>query len=632
MKRALLIGLAAAVLVVALVVALPFLIPLSVYRAQIEQQATRATGRVVKIDGPLRISLFPVLGLRADNTSLASVPGGAHPHLAETESVEVAVALAPLLSGHIEVSQIVLVHPQIHLDVDKAGSANWTLAGLKASSSAPANGPAPIHFVDVKVEDGELTYASAQSGNQRSLDHFNADLNMPAGGKFTAVGSFDQHGKTISFDAAVDNFDAMSAGVESPAHLSFASDLFQAGFAGKVSRDGEADGDLRFETSSLRDVADLFGHPIASGGGLGHFSIESQFSAHNKVYALSGIALSLDTIAAKGALSVDTNGALPYAKGALAVDRLDLNPYLGIARGSAPEPGWSAKPISLSILSDANADLSLSANALTVKKLKISNANLTINLQGGKLDASLDKIALYGGQGQATVTVDSRAPVPTFENHLTFVNIQTGQFLSDTLGVGTILGTGNLRLDVTSRGKSSNDVMHALAGTGAVAIRNGQIHGIDLGAMARTVQTIVGSSAGAVNGVTGFSTFGGNFAISDGVLVTNNLALSGPIITMTGHGAVDLGNRTIDFHLAPKAGIGGNATNAVGVAVPIRVTGTWDHPKYGPDLQGVVSGVIDSIERGGSALKNLFTGGSKSNGQKKDATVGDSVKSLFGIH
>jgi AsmA protein len=222
--------------------------------------------------------------------------------------------------------------------------------------------------------------------------------------------------------------------------------------------------------------------------------------------------------------------------------------------------------------------------------------------------------------------------MPTFENHLTFVNIQTGQFLSDTLGVGAILGTGNLRLDVTSHGKSSNDVMHALAGTGAVAIRNGQIRGVDLGAVARTVQTVVGGSADVINGVTGFSAFGGDFAIKNGVLASNDLALSGPIITMTGRGAVDLGNRTIDFHLSPKAGLGGSATSAIGVAVPIRVTGTWDHPKYGPDIQGVVNGVINSIEQGGSALKNFFTGGSKSNGQKKNATVGDSVKSLFGIH
>ena len=51
-----LIGVAA---VVAIVLALPFLVPTSVYRDRIESAASQATGRALHIDGPLRLMLFP---------------------------------------------------------------------------------------------------------------------------------------------------------------------------------------------------------------------------------------------------------------------------------------------------------------------------------------------------------------------------------------------------------------------------------------------------------------------------------------------------------------------------------------------------------------------------------------------
>jgi AsmA protein len=634
MKRALLIGLAAVLLIVVLVVALPFLIPLSAYRGEIEAQATRATGRTVKIDGPLRISLFPVIGLRADNASVASVPNGAHKNLAQTESVQVAVALAPLLSGHIEVSEILLVHPQIYLDVDKTGVSNWSLGNSGASASRSSF----IRFVHVKVEDGSVHYYSALSGSENSLAHFNVDLNMPDSGKLAAEGSFAEKDKTISFEATIGKFDALSNGAQSPAHIFLKSEVLKAEFDGMISREGDADGDLSVDTPSLRTVADTFGHPLASSGGFGSFMLRSHFHAHEKVYALTSTILTLDAIEARGQLSLDMHDKLPMLTGNLSASRLDLNPYLGsVGNAGGQDSGWSRKPISLSILADANADLSLSANALTVRNLKIANADLAVKVENSKLSATLDRMGLYGGEGQATLMVDASTLEPAFENHLTFVNMQMAPFLGDTIGVNRIQGTGNIRLDVVAHGHSASDVMHALSGKGAVAVRNGQIRGVDLGMIARTVQTIVSGGAKSDSATTGFSTFGGAFGLRNGVASCNDLALSGPVLTMTGHGSLGIGDRTIDFHLVPKAGIGSKASSAIGLAVPIHVTGTWDHLNYGPDLAGVVDSVIGNIENGGNAIKGLFGGtGGNNNGKpqsgKKSQSVGDSVKSLFGIH
>jgi len=131
---------------------------------------------------------------------------------------------------------------------------------------------------------------------------------------------------------------------------------------------------------------------------------------------------------------------------------------------------------------------------------------------------------------------------------------------------------------------------------------------------------------------TRFSSLGGTFVIRNGVLSNRDFALSGPVITARGQGLLDLGNRAIDFHIAPKAGVGGTA---LGLSVPIHITGTWDHLRYAPDLAGAVGGLLGGVAQGGSALKGFFTRTNQSSSQnsnQRKGSVGDSVKSFFGIH
>src|SRR5690242_5397690 len=106
MKRLLLYGLAGLTILVVIVAMLPFVIPLSAYRGVIEAAAARATGRTLRIEGPLRISFLPVFGLKAEKVALSNVAGGVAPNLAEANALSIAVEPLPLLSGTIRVSRV----------------------------------------------------------------------------------------------------------------------------------------------------------------------------------------------------------------------------------------------------------------------------------------------------------------------------------------------------------------------------------------------------------------------------------------------------------------------------------------------------------------------------------------------
>jgi AsmA protein len=387
----------------------------------------------------------------------------------------------------------------------------------------------------------------------------------------------------------------------------------------------------------LRRVLGWLGESLPPGGGLGRISLESHIASKDKVTTLWGMRLFLDHANMTGTLVIDPRGEVPLLTGTLTADRLDLNPYLaeGGERASRPpvpetETGWSRAPINLALLKEADAQLKLEVGALRLRHLRLGRTVANLTLAGGELTARLDPIALYGGTGRAELDLDGRGAVPRFRNKLRFERVALQPLLNDTLGVGRIEGAGSLTLDVTAQGSNAHTVMHTLSGTGSIAGDHGRIRGVDLGAVSRTIQSLLGEAQGT-GAATDFLAMGGTFVIANGVLSNKDFRLAGPVLSMTGAGDIDIGDRTIDLRLVPKASV-----KSVSVGIPFRVKGSWDHVRYAPDLGGVMNGVMQNLENGKAAIKNLFGGGNKTQNQdgqpKKKKTVGDALKNMFGIH
>src|SRR5258705_5128862 len=66
--------------VILLVLAAPFLIPLNMYRGQIEAAASRALSREVHIKGPMHLTFYPV-SVSVSDVSVANVPGAREPQM-----------------------------------------------------------------------------------------------------------------------------------------------------------------------------------------------------------------------------------------------------------------------------------------------------------------------------------------------------------------------------------------------------------------------------------------------------------------------------------------------------------------------------------------------------------------------
>ena len=86
------------VLLIAAVLIGPGLVDGNQYKADIQAQAKKLTGRALTINGDIRITVLPAPALIANDVSLANVPGAAAKSMVSLKYLEVRVAMAPLLS------------------------------------------------------------------------------------------------------------------------------------------------------------------------------------------------------------------------------------------------------------------------------------------------------------------------------------------------------------------------------------------------------------------------------------------------------------------------------------------------------------------------------------------------------
>src|SRR5271169_121971 len=377
--RKLLVGLGVlVVLLVAAAVIVPFAVPVEVYGARVATLVKEATGRELKIAGPVRLSLLPMLALEANDVSFANMPGAHTPDMVALKQLRLQVQLWPLLHRRIVVSRLVLVRPVIALEVDKAGHPNWVFGPMAAPSSTSAGSTAEpttaggwfgisgLALRKVQFSDGKITYFDQRTGKAERLNGINMTLSLRSlGSALISDGSAVWNGETVTFAVSVDKPHALLYGAESQVGIKLAAAPLTLNFAGRVmgSPSLKLDGAIDLETTSLRRLAQWAGSPIAlSGDGLGPFALKGTVAIARTTTSFKDADISLDAITAKGSVSVDSAGARPAVAGTLDVERLDIDPYLSPQTASTTPlgaPTGGPVPASSAAAQNGRSDVSI---------------------------------------------------------------------------------------------------------------------------------------------------------------------------------------------------------------------------------------------------------------------------------
>ncbi len=512
------------------------------YKPEIAALVKDKTGRTLTMEGKISLSFFPSIGVVVGKTSL-SEPNGAK-IFAKLDEARLSLALMPLFSRRVVVDRVMLSGLNVDLVRHKSGKTNF---GDLAGAEAP-----PAHAAASKA---------APRGEAMSFDVAGIEIRSSTIGWRDEAGG-DQLKVTVS---------------------EFKTGRIASGVPGKLS--------LAAKIEGAKPLPDL--HIALSGG--------YRLDFEKQAFALSGIDLKLseDVPGVKGgATSIKGDAALNLAPRAvrfdLAIDRLDLDRYLGAKKPGAPTgkgaPADSKEqPIDLSALKGLSLNGSLKLGELTAANLKLEKINVGLRAAGGRLDASPLAASLYQGSFAGNASIDANGNQFALKGQL--AGIAIGPLLHDALDKDLLDGRGNVALDLQTRGGTVSALKKALSGNANLALKDGAIKGVNLGEMLRKVKSLGGSKPAAEQETnraekTDFSELSASFVIKNGVAHNEDLSGKSPLLRLTGAGDINVGADTLDYLakasvVATSAGQSGRELSDLrGVTVPVRVTGPLDAPKF----------------------------------------------------
>ena len=154
------------------------------YKAQIVQAVKDKTQRTLRLDGDIKLSLFPSIGATLGKASLSE--RGSKQEFASVDDLRVALKLMPLLSKEVVVDTVEVKNLRTHLIRHKDGRTNiddLTGAGQKPAPAAAGQGQQVRIDIDhTSIQNAEITYADEAAGAKYALSKLNLKTGRIASG------------------------------------------------------------------------------------------------------------------------------------------------------------------------------------------------------------------------------------------------------------------------------------------------------------------------------------------------------------------------------------------------------------------------------------------------------------------
>jgi uncharacterized protein involved in outer membrane biogenesis len=411
--KKLLISIALIVLILAAAALIgPRFVDASRYKGEIAARIQDATGRTLAIDGPVSFEFLPRPRLDLADVRLANLEGAALPDMVRLKSLDLKLALFPLLGGQVVIESLELNAPTINLERLKDGRVNWRLTPETARSSgnsvnltgvALGGSLGRLQFDRVEMRDGTLVYRDDGSGARYELDKLAGQISTQADAPIEFRGSALHRDLPIAFDATLERAlwlgasDGRAAGIDvkvaaAGATLSLDGGLTRApsgyDFAGKLKLAGA---DLKASALSLGlDDAALLPAFFAQS-----FEVDGDAKASNGAFELASANVDLGDSEASGSFTYapanDPTGT-PRIDGKLAFERLDIDrapkpaaPASSSSAAPAPGPAVASPAAGLTLPKTIELHFDVRASALLYRGAAIRSAQLTLALERGQL-------------------------------------------------------------------------------------------------------------------------------------------------------------------------------------------------------------------------------------------------------
>lgn len=604
------------------------------YKAEINRFLSQNTGRPFEIQGDLKWSLFPHLGIDIGQITVGNAPGfGTNPFL-KVKAVRADINLIPLIfERKIQIGEVSLESAQVSLETNAAGVSNWQTASsqtTKAPSSTqadtpPKSDPLELSIQGIQITNSQIQFKDAEHGKSVVfwIDHFKSH-----GIGFDRPFSVELQSRLKSTAPALDLPVTLKTQLQIAKTLKSAQilDLLLTTqgiqLTGKASLDDlqttpKFKGQLHLSSPDLRQVATLLGTPLdklQNPQALRQFDMQLGFEGNPDRLNLTPFSLQLDQSHLQGQASVAHFNA-PIIQFSFQLDQLNLDDYaLNPSSAKTPATVTSEPDSSPNTHSPQRLTLdgNLSIQRLTAKHLSATQTALTVHAKDGLWELSSLKSQLYQGMAQAQGRYDLRPALPTLSFQLSLDQVQAEPLLTDFRQKKSPLsGTASLKLALKTQGADLTSRLRALNGDFSFSFLDGKIQGIDLDYQINRAKAILAKTPEPIEPAiaeTPFATLTGSGKILQGVVNNPDLRVTSKVFTGKGSGFIDLNTQTVDYLLKINVP---NAGDVSRYDLPILLKGQPDQLKASLDTSHLAQQLVKQegqkfIETQGKKLFDLF--------------------------
>lgn len=167
------------VLILAAVVIVPMVFDPNDYRSEITELVKKQTGRELRLDGELKVSVFPWLGIRTEGLAL-SQPSEIGGDMISVDTAQLRVKFSPLLSKQVHIDTVVLTEPKLRLVTLKNGIDSFSgltgaedesqSDGAEQTSAAPA---VALVIQGLELTEGNLVIDDRVAGTVTEVSKLN---------------------------------------------------------------------------------------------------------------------------------------------------------------------------------------------------------------------------------------------------------------------------------------------------------------------------------------------------------------------------------------------------------------------------------------------------------------------------
>ena len=575
-------------------VARPKLIDEGLIRVSLIDNLTEWTGAEVNLRGDARVRYFPRLLVETGEVHVKGITRLPAIKSIEAKRAELRLGLWSLITGHPSVDRITFIEPVIKATSDYRSAAANPAPG-KDSTPASAISLAPVDQIYLE----KATIVVSGPSTTETFSDVIAKLLLEPSGAHSARGAFKWRKQTVSFVYEGGAPESLANTTRFPIALGVSGTLVSADIEGRVNIGSNIRvvGDMNLGIDSLPRFARWTGVMVPEDQQRGAFSAEGAFHWMGHRIGFDEGSFSLDGNRTLGALSLDFGGARPKIEGTLALQKLDLTPYL--ARQKAPNkanaPSGTAEPkkpqvdLDLPLLHHVNADLRISTTDLRAGPVAFGSSALALTLNAGKLAADLAVFELCGGSGNSRFEIDATVP----ETALRVTGSASKISVQDCVGLfastSPLTGTAEVSADLTSSGRSAEEILDKLRGKTVFAIAAGRV-AFDLKNLVGRIREnpVIGWEP-VSQASTAFKLFKGDIFWRHNKVYFDSLTMDIGAGELTGTGTAGFAQQNLDMQLVYSEHAATKTADDK-EAVPLRqdrivIKGPWSRPIFSPGFE-----------------------------------------------